>query len=147
MTSRLVLCSGGWESAAVALLKGWSLLFVDYGQSYAAQEQAAVTQIAAIIDVPLHIKQQPVDRVHRNFDLMRIAKSEGAQEVALGCRAVAKIFDRYGDCHPSALRREAQRLELSISLPLIGLPDFMVRRIVNRELAKRIVFSSKGLIM
>lgn len=147
MTSRLVLCSGGWESTAVALLKGWPLLFVDYGQSYASEERIAVTQLAAIIGVPLHIRQQRVDRPRRNLDLMRIAKSEGAQEVALGCRAVASVFDRYGDCHPSALKREAKHLNLSISLPLVGLPDFMVRRIVHRELAKRIVFSSKGLTM
>jgi 7-cyano-7-deazaguanine synthase in queuosine biosynthesis len=146
MTS-LVLCSGGWESAAVAVIKGWPLLFVDYGQSYAKQERVAVTRLAVALGVPLYIRQQSVDRPRRNFDLMRIAKNEGAEEVALGCRAVHRIFDRYGDCHPAALRREADALGLRLSLPLFGLPDFMVRRIAERGMASRIVFSSKGLAM
>ena len=143
----MVLCSGGWESTAVALLRKAPLLFVDYGQSYAQQERAAVQRLASALDVPLLQVTTAVNRKERNFDMMKLAKDNGATRVALGCRAISALFDRYGDCHRAALQRAADKLDIEVVLPLIGMPNFMVHRIVKRGLCQRVVFSSKGLVM
>lgn len=147
MDRRMVLCSGGWESVAVALLLRYELFCVNYGQSYAEQEMQAVQRLSDLTGLPVTRRHCPVNRAVRNFELMRLARDAGATHVALGCRALCRMFDRYGDCHPAALRKCASELGIEVALPLWGKPDWMVRRIVHRHLAAAVVFSSKKLQM
>lgn len=151
--SDAILCSGGWESAAVAVIARRPLLFFDYGQSYLKAETRAVAAIAESLGLPLTIERIAMGKERdgeivpgRNFTFLDAAASLGVKRAWIGCRVPLPILDRYGDCNPIALRRHAAKLGMSVAMPLLLMPDFVVRFIATRSLEARIIFSSKGLV-
>jgi len=154
MASRVILFSGGWESAYCALTCPipFTLLFVDYGQAYAVAEKVRAQRFATVMDTAVHVYgQHRIPRVGRMFvgrneALLRIACLYG-DEIWFGCRGPRLLarFDSYGDRNRDFADQMERKLAVRIITPCVSLPKFYIKHRVRRLLAQRLVFSSEGL--
>lgn len=160
MTGRsVVMLSGGWEST-LCLIRAHRersdvvALFVEYGQSYVAEERRAAAKLAGLVDVPL-ITEVMSDAPRaargvfpdRNLRLLQRAASLGS-EVWFGCRGPLAAFDRtYRDSNAQWALKVARELGVTVRMPCLLFPKWLVRHQVRSAsfLMAEMVFSSEGL--
>lgn len=156
MDFKTVLLSGGWESVA-CLLKAKKKhqrvmgVFFDYGQPYLKEEIKAVSRLASIIDFNFsYIKIQDMKRddkvfIDRNKRFIEEAKRMGANEVWLGCRAPADMFDEYMDSNWQFAQRMSKEIGVKINTPLIMWPKPLVKYYVESNgVPAEFIYSSEG---
>jgi hypothetical protein len=154
----LVLFSGGWDSAlcavrALASERDVRFVFYDYGQSYFAEEECAVSWFADHHDVSVERAKLPqldaVDGVFadRNELMLRDALMRtGAGTAYLGVRGLLDVFDRYKDSNLQWAWRMERKYRIQTKLPCLMLPKAVIRRRLERVgVAVDHLFTSEGL--
>lgn len=122
-----VLFSGGWDSAAAALLtkdQKPDLLFFNYGQIYYEQEIIAAKKFADNFNLILIQKLLPIghDAERRNFYFVLEAKKLGYQKIITGNRNIFPWFDKYKDSNWLSLKILAWLMNVKICMPIIAWP-------------------------
>lgn len=152
---KIVLLSGGWESAA-CLVRAHNekekvcCLFFDYGQPYLRQELLAATRVAKFFGYGLireKIKLIKPQRLgvfeHRNEQFLVRAKHLGATTIYFGCRAPLPVFDRYGDSNWWYAKKMAKALDVKIKTPCVMWPKWFVKDYVSNLIPPHLIYSSE----
>ena len=158
----VVLFSGGWDSTLclIEALDRYERVvpaFIDYGQPYLAEEQAATDAIAVrfgIIDDLVEIKLPGITRIggtftNRNRTLLVAALSRvPAPVVYFGSRNLLPIFDKHKDSNWWWARKQARSLSRKVKTPCVGLPKWLIiRRVLASGIKREEVFSTEGLVI
>ena len=120
-----VLFSGGWDSAACALIYRHfdpDLLFFSYGQNYCENELAAAQRFAQ--KTGMTIIRNTLELCHnhprRNFYLISEAKRLGYGQIIIGSRNLTPLMDHFRDSNFIALRLYGLLMGVSLRLPITG---------------------------
>jgi len=141
----VVPLSGGWDSALclvrairAAGRENVLAVFVDYGQSYRAQERIAALSIASALRVKIVCRRvPPIESQNgvfkaRNKTILEIAAREGASRIWFGCRNPFASLDRFGDSNRRFAAGISRELGVPISTPCLWLPKAVIRWAVQR---------------
>lgn len=120
-----VLFSGGWDSAACALIHRDlkpDLLFISYGQTYNDYEKGAASIFAHALGFAIHFRSLDLyhDHPRRNFYLIAEAKRLGYEQIIVGSRNILPITDKYKDSNWLSLKLFGALMGVKVKLPVTG---------------------------
>jgi hypothetical protein len=132
--NQCILFSGGWDSAAIAVMNLKTkpdLLFVNYGQKYFENEADAALKFAKYFGMTLIMISLPLEHDHprRNFYLISEAKRLGYDEIFIGCRNLFPFMDKYKDSNWFSVKLFGWLMGVKIRTPIAG---WMKRRVLTK---------------
>jgi len=160
----VVLLSGGWDSVycltrAIQESKVAPLcVFFRYGQPYLKEEEQAVARLQEHLgdrilatvwtDLPDVARDGKVF-ADRNETFIKCAThhygGREADTVYFGCRNPFQFFDEYGDSNWQFGKRMAKKYGITVKMPCVLLPKFVIRnRVFRFGITKDMIFSSEG---
>lgn len=152
---RIVLLSGGWDSAYCALKipKPAHAVFVAYGQSFSAAEYKAARAVSERLGLPfekVNLQFIAMDKrgtfKNRNDQLIAaaLAKHSDATEIWFGTRNPTPLFDRHGDSNFIWGKLAGLRHGVKVKMPAVCLPkSVLVRRCVDAGITKDMIYSTE----
>lgn len=126
MKKKVILISGGWDSAACFFqLKNpddYELIFFNYGQNYLKNELATAERLSRFLKRALLVVNLDLhhDQERRNFFFISEIKRLGFEEIVIGSRNLIPLFDRYRDSNWLSLKIFGWLMNIRVRLPITG---------------------------